>query len=101
MRFSDFKKASRLGCQNCYVAFTEELEPILSGMQKGARHVGKKPAHSSGAVNVPPSPASLKKALEEAVTSENYEEAARIRDQINGAKAIPVPGKKERTDEGG
>lgn len=86
MHFSDFKKASLLGCQNCYAAFAEELEPLLNGMQKGARHVGKKPVHHAGAVNVPPSSASLKKALDEAVASENYEQAARIRDQIHEAE---------------
>lgn len=83
LRFSDFKKVSRLGCQNCYVTFAEELGPLLHGMQKGERHVGKKPVHHAGAVNVLPSSASLKKALEEAVASENYEEAARLRDQIH------------------
>lgn len=86
LRFSDFKKASWLGCQNCYVTFAEELEPLLHDMQKGERHVGKKPVHYAGAVNVFPSQASLKKALEEAVASENYEEAARIRDQIHAAE---------------
>lgn len=86
MRFSDFKKMSRLGCQNCYAAFAEELEPLLDGMQKGARHVGKKPAQHAGTVNVPPSSAMLKKALDEAVASEKYEEAARIRDQIHEAE---------------
>lgn len=86
LRFSDFKKTSRLGCPNCYVTFAEELEPLLHGMQKGERHVGKKPVHYAGAVNVLLSSASLKKALEEAVVSENYEEAARIRDQIREAE---------------
>lgn len=96
LRFSEFKKASRLGCQNCYVTFAEELEPLLHDMQKGERHVGKKPVHYTGAVNVFPSSASLKKALDEAVTSENYEEAARIRDQIHAAETNAVSRKKER-----
>ena len=91
MRFSDFKKTSRLGCQNCYVTFTEELEPLLHSMQKGERHVGKKPVHFAGAVNVFPSSASLKKALEEAVASENYEEAARIRDQLREKEKLVPP----------
>lgn len=96
MHFSDFKKASRFGCQNCYVAFAEELEPLFHGMQKGGRHVGKKPVHHAGTVNVPPSLASLKKALEEAVASENYEEAARIRDQIRQAEMKAIRYRKER-----
>lgn len=96
MRFSDFKKSSRLGCQNCYVTFAEALEPLLHGMQKGERHVGKKPVHCAGAVNVFPSLSLSKKALEEAVAAENYEEAARIRDQIREAETTAAGYKKER-----
>lgn len=99
MRFSDFKKASRLGCQNCYVTFAEELETLLHGMQKGERHVGKKPVHYAGAVNVSVSLASLKQALAEAVASENYEEAARIRDQIRAAESTNRYKKPRLTDE--
>ena len=96
MHFSNFKKLSRLGCQFCYAVFAEELEPLLNGMQKGMRHLGKKPTHHTGTVNVPSSMASLKKALAEAVNTENFEEAARIRDQINEAASISAPEKKER-----
>ena len=98
MHFSDFKKLSRLGCQSCYAVFTEELEPMLNGMQKGMRHLGKKPLHHAGSVNVPASMASLKKSLADAIKAENYEEAARIRDQIHGAESratgsLPEPGR--------
>jgi protein arginine kinase activator len=98
MNFIDFKKLSRLGCQSCYAAFNEELEPLLSGMQKGPQHLGKKPLHHAGAVNVPPSMASLKKSLTEAIKAENYEEAARIRDQI---QETPPPQGRKSTDESG
>lgn len=95
LHFSDFKKMSRLGCQNCYVTFARELEPLLRGMQKGERHVGKQPVHHVGGVIVPPSPGLLKKALADAVATENYEEAARVRDQIEQAETSAHP--KDRT----
>jgi len=82
MKLSDFKKISRLGCQDCYVTFSGELEPLLQGMQKGLRHVGKKPTAHAANVQMPPSVLSLKKELEEAVAAENYEEAALLRDRI-------------------
>jgi protein arginine kinase activator len=97
MRFPDFKKMARLGCQNCYAAFAEELEPLLIGMHKSGQHVGKKPACHAGMVNVPPSLASLEKTLKDAIQAENYEEAARIRDQLRelGAdKAVNTKGKR-------
>ncbi len=82
MRFSDFKKTSRLGCQACYVTFAKELTPLLEAMHKGRQHVGKVPAKSSCKARTPSSLLALKSALQAAVVSENYEEAARIRDQI-------------------
>lgn len=96
MNLSDFKKLSRLGCQNCYVTFAGELEPLLNGMQKQLQHVGKKPLHHPGVINVPPSLASLEKALEEAIAAENYEEAARFRDQIREHEGNAAYKKKER-----
>lgn len=96
MRFTDFKKLSLLGCQNCYAVFANELEPLLQGMQKGVRHAGKQPVHQAGAVNGAASMAALKKALAAAVLAENYEEAARLRDQINQAAKPALPAKKDQ-----
>jgi protein arginine kinase activator len=96
MRIADFKKLSRLGCQNCYAVFADELEPLLRGMQKSLLHAGKKPVHHAGAVNVPPAMATLKRSLEAAVAAENYEEAARLRDQIHRAEMNGMPVEKDR-----
>lgn len=82
MRFSDFKKTSRLGCQNCYDTFARELAPLLDGMHKGNQHVGKVPAKNSGKARMPPGLLALKSALQAAIASENYEEAAQVRDRI-------------------
>lgn len=82
MRISDFKKTSRLGCQACYETFAEELKPLLEAMHKGNQHVGKTPANSPAKTETPPSPAFLRRKLEMAIAAEQYEEAARLRDQI-------------------
>ncbi len=82
MRFSDFKKTSLLGCQNCYDTFAKELAPLLEGMHKGKQHVGKVPAKCTGKARTSASLLALKSALQAAVASEKYEEAARIRDRI-------------------
>jgi protein arginine kinase activator len=82
MRFTDFKKTSRLGCQACYEAFAEELAPLLESMQKGREHIGKKPARLPAPDPLTAQLAELKAALAAAVKAENYEEAARLRDQI-------------------
>ena len=86
MRISDFKKTSRLGCQACYDTFADELKPLLEAMHKGNRHIGKVPAYkdAKGAAKASllPSLAILRNKLEAAITAEQYEEAACLRDQI-------------------
>ena len=83
MHFSDFKKTSRLGCQRCYESFEEYLAPLMEGMQKGRQHVGKMPSRRAANPALPRSLLSLQGALRAAVAEENYEEAARIRDEIS------------------
>ncbi len=90
MRFTDFKKTSRLGCQSCYAAFAEELTPLLESIQKGKQHVGKKPSRIPAVEPALAQVAELKESLAAAVKAENYEEAARIRDQIRGSLVKPV-----------
>ncbi len=83
MRFADFRKTSRLGCPECYEAFSAELDSLLEGMHRSRQHAGKVP---SRAVIRPSSVAAqmiaLKQALDAAIGAEDYEEAARLRDRI-------------------
>ncbi|MBI2439915.1 MAG: UvrB/UvrC motif-containing protein [Lentisphaerae bacterium] len=97
MRIADFKKTSRLGCQACYDTFADELKPLLQAMHKGQQHVGKAPAYPKEvkaaipAVGSLSSLAALRQKLASAITAEQYEEAARLRDQIrqHAEKASP------------
>ncbi|MBP7829681.1 MAG: UvrB/UvrC motif-containing protein [Kiritimatiellae bacterium] len=94
MRPSDFKKTGRLGCPDCYDAFAGELGPLIKGMHRSEQHVGKAPG-TAGAAPAPAGDsglAALQKALEEAVAGERYEEAARLRDLIQAARAAPPGG---------
>jgi len=83
---SEFKKSVRFGCPQCYTAFGEGLPGMLKTMHKGLRHVGKVPT----ALKPRRDPADLLKALnrrlEKAVESENFEEAAQLRDAIRALK---------------
>lgn len=93
MRFSDFKKTSRLGCPICYDSFAGDLELMLEGMHRGTQHVGKIPARAAGFCQRQAEQDGLRKALEAAVGAENYEEAARIRDLLRccGDGSEPKP----------
>ncbi len=79
---SEFKKGGRLGCEACYHVFRPILEPLLEGMHAGIKHLGKIPAGSKSRVQFEQSLGELKSQLQDAIERENYEEAARIRDQL-------------------
>ena len=82
-----FRKGSLLGCPVCYESFGPELNPILADMHRGSRHVGKTPASFAGEQAEDPATAALQNELQTAISAENYEEAARLRDRICAAKA--------------
>jgi protein arginine kinase activator len=79
---TDFKKTGRLGCPECYDTFAEGLESLLTAMHKGTTHVGKIPARQMRGQHLKNQLAELQNNLRTAVEEENYEGAARIRDQI-------------------
>ncbi len=79
----DFKKRFLLGCPSCYEAFAEELSPYLRAMQKGSRHVGKAPAGEALTAEI----AAMQQALERAVSAQDFEEAATLRDRIRDLQA--------------
>lgn len=83
---SDFKKSGRFGCPQCYSTFAEGLPAMLKTMHRGLRHTGKVPA----GFRVRREPADqlkqLTRKLEKAIETENFEEAAQLRDQIRDLK---------------
>ena len=79
----DFKKTGRLGCPQCYVTFSEGLGVILKDMHKGIHHKGKVPSRAARAQEYQSRLKTLHANLQAAVQSENYEQAASLRDQIS------------------
>ncbi len=84
---SDFKKAGRLGCAECYKTFAEPLEGLLKTMHKGTRHVGKAPESLRQSRDLADRLKQLQKKLAKAIEDENFEEAAILRDEIKQATA--------------
>jgi len=84
---ADFKKAGRLGCAECYHTFAEALEGLLKSMHKAARHVGKVPQALHHSRELSDKLKSLQKRLEKAITEENFEQAALLRDEIAQLKS--------------
>ena len=84
---SDFKKAGRLGCATCYQTFAEPLEGLLKTMHKGTRHVGKVPESLRQSRDQTERLKQLNKRLAKAIATENFEEAAVLRDEIKQTTA--------------
>ncbi len=80
---ADFKRMGRFGCPSCYTNFKPIIGPMLQNMHKDTQHRGKVPARSLERVNLQRHLEELEQNLQEAIKTERYEEAARIRDEIN------------------
>jgi protein arginine kinase activator len=79
---AEFKKTGRLGCADCYRTFADGLEGLLKTMHKGTRHTGKIPHALQASRDIEDRIRQLQKRLERAVNSENFEQAASLRDEI-------------------
>ena len=90
---ADFKKSGRLGCSECYKTFAEGLAGLLKTMHKGTRHVGKVPEALRASREQSDRLKTLQKKLEKAVKAENYEDAAKLRDEIREVSERPAPPK--------
>ena len=83
LSFQNFRDTGRLGCPHCYTSFEQHLRGLLRRIHGGTQHVGK--------VYLPPDPTAsemekrleaLRRKLQRAVETEDFERAARLRDEI-------------------
>ena len=85
MTHAEFRRHGILGCPGCYQAFEKQLEPLISRAQGGAtHHSGHVPDRHSGHLDRQLQRSRLLKQLNEAIATEQYERAAKIRDSIHG-----------------
>jgi len=83
MPFSEFRQNGLLGCPHDYDAFSPRLEPLIARAQGGAsQHVGKVPRNAGGSQKRHNELLRLRAELKGAVSCEDYERAAHLRDRI-------------------
>ncbi|MBO4473420.1 MAG: UvrB/UvrC motif-containing protein [Clostridiales bacterium] len=115
MTRSQFTKRGFLGCSDCYNVFAPYIDPMFLRTQMGSKHVGRKPG-ASGSIEIPSETDELpiikqvdtpadevenlseeekakrlllqekEKLLKQAIKEENYQEAAKLRDEIRAIK---------------
>lgn len=87
LTFAQFREHTLLGCPQCYKSFERQLSPLLERAHEGgSHHVGKAPRRAGAGEQRQNQLLRLRKRLDEAVASEDYELAARLRDDIRRAE---------------
>jgi protein arginine kinase activator len=80
--FDKFKKSGRLGCSECFVAFSKQIRVLMHKMFGTIQHRGKYPLKLQAYKMYMDDIQTLKIKLDEALNKEDYEEAAVLRDKI-------------------
>ena len=78
----DFREHGKAGCPDCYVTFAAELEPTIRSMHGSATHTGRAPSKLRKKHDRADRLKELRAALNDAIGKEEFEEAARLRDEI-------------------
>lgn len=86
-----FQKEGRLGCPECYRTFAREVQTVLKSLHDASAHRGRIPRSFRRDPDPEEILASLRKRLSDAVKSEAFEEAARLRDDIRELTASLCP----------
>jgi len=89
MSLDEFRKKGRLGCSRDYEVFKNHIGDLLERVHGARAHVGRVPGTSDADSLRSQRLTTLKQQLEEAVRTEAYENAARLRDEI---RTLDLPG---------
>ncbi|GAV24373.1 UvrB/UvrC motif-containing protein [Carboxydothermus islandicus] len=84
---NQFINSGFLGCSQCYETFKDRVEQALRKIHGSTEHRGKFPAKTGGKIKILREIENLKKALNEAVSKEEFEKAAELRDKIKELEA--------------
>ena len=81
--YKDFRASGRLGCARCYSTFEAQLRDLLQRVHGATRHLGRQygspaPEQLQRASTV----LELREQLRRAIELEQFEQAARLRDQL-------------------
>ncbi|WP_203334906.1 UvrB/UvrC motif-containing protein [Planococcus beigongshangi] len=81
--FNNFLKLGKFGCATCYEAFESNLEEIFKRLHNGNKeHTGKIPAFYGSTLKIKKEIEELRKQLKISIEEEEFEEAAKLRDQV-------------------
>jgi protein arginine kinase activator len=82
MTYGDFSRGGKIGCSTCYATYGDRLEPLLRRIHGASSHTGKVPKRGGGKLSLRQQLLLLRRQLEGHVAKEEYEQAAKVRDEI-------------------
>lgn len=82
MTFSEFRENGRFGCAQDYTEFMSELLPLLENIHEDTTHRGKRPRAGHVGTEDQSRLIQLRTEQTDAINREDYERAARLRDEI-------------------
>lgn len=78
----EITSTGNLGCDECIRTFEKELTPLIRKIHGNAAHSGKIPNSAGAELKRKAKISEMKSQLDRAVETQNFEEAAKLRDQI-------------------
>ncbi|HQX51495.1 MAG TPA: UvrB/UvrC motif-containing protein [Planctomycetaceae bacterium] len=97
--FNEFRESGRFGCSQDYTEFMTELLPLLENIHEDIEHKGKRPRSTVVGTQEQGRLIQLRNEQRHAIDEEDYESAARLRDEITtleNAMRQESPGKKRK-----
>ena len=93
--FNEFRESGRFGCPHDYSEFLTELLPLLENIHEDTTHIGKKPRSTMMGTQDQAKLIQLRNEQRLAIETEDYEAAARLRDEIaameQSLRSVPTP----------
>lgn len=89
--FGSYRETLLLGCSDCYESFAKQLQGDLRKFHGSTVHRGRVPDDAPGQLTVRRNPQELKRRLQEAVKAEDFELAAKLRDELRELESTGAP----------
>lgn len=86
MTYQEFTQKGFFGCEDCYILFNEKLDKLFKKIHGNIQHTGKYPLSFRTKIKIESEINKLENQMKIAVSKENFEKAAQIRDEIHAIK---------------
>ena len=82
MTIMDIKRVVKLGCNECYRVYHQEMDASLRRIHGNSKHSGKIPTRGGYKIYIKKQIEVLRNQIQAAIKEEKYEQAAQMRDQV-------------------